>query len=268
MTSPAPGRFDIIVTGGAISVSPPVPNDPNCSARRVPGGVGAPGAAPYVQLMSNTSQGIRSSGNTTSTGEAIEPAGTQPKIKGLARVGGLGTGDVLAGFDKAAFQSYGLKQAANAAMSEATVTAYTETLSRLIADRNVKLGNTLTVWWFTGQADVTADDDVMAWFSEPPEQTSGAAERHARTLLTAIATGQRNDLAGSRFVALLLSGAAGRVMVREVEQGSFEELVAHTESWFRDLSMVARDGKGLARDPKFLAVAGGLVRDLKDWLFP
>jgi CRISPR-associated protein Csd1 len=62
----------------------------------------------------------------------------------------------------------------------------------------------------------------------------------------------------------MLSGAAGRVMVREVMQGTFEELVLHTEAWFHDLAIVARDGKELAHDPKFLAVAGSLVRDLKD----
>lgn len=198
------------------------------------------------------------------TGEIVEPLPTQPKIRGLAGVGGLGTGDVLAGFDKAAFQSYGLDQAANAAMSEATATAYTETLNRLISERNVKLGNLLAVWWFSGETEIPAEDEVMAWFSEPPEQTAGASERRAHALLTAIRSGQRADLAGNRFVALMLSGAAGRVMVREVMQGSFEELAQHTESWFRDLSVVARDGRGLAPDPKFLAVAGSLVRELKD----
>lgn len=198
------------------------------------------------------------------TGESVEPVATQPKVRGLAGVGGLSVGDVLAGFDKAAFQSYGLEQAANAAMSEATATAYAETLSRLIAERNAKLGNALAVWWFIGQDQVRPEDEVMAWFNEPPEQTAGAAERRAHTLLAAIRTGQRDDLAGSRFVALMLSGAAGRVMVREVMQGSFEELVAHTGAWFHDLAIIARDGKGLAHDPKFLAVAGSLVRDLKD----
>lgn len=198
------------------------------------------------------------------TGEIVEPMPTQPKVRGLAGVGGLGTGDVLAGFDKAAFQSYGLDQAANAAMSEATATAYTETLNRLISERNVKLGNLLAVWWFSGEADIPAEDEVMAWFSEPPEQTAGAAERRAHALLSAIRSGRRTDLSGNRFVALMLSGAAGRVMVREVMQGSFEELAQHTEIWFRDLSVVARDGRGLAPDPKFLAVAGSLVRELKD----
>lgn len=198
------------------------------------------------------------------TGESVDPVATQPKVRGLAGVGGLSVGDVLAGFDKAAFQSYGLEQAANAAMSEATATGYTETLSRLISERNVRLGNVLAVWWFTSQDQIRPEDEVMAWFNEPPEQTAGAAERRAHSLLTAIRTGQRSDLVGSRYVALMLSGAAGRVMVREVIQGGFEELVVHTEAWFRDLAIVARDGKGLAPDPKFLAVAGGLVRDLKD----
>jgi CRISPR-associated protein Csd1 len=196
------------------------------------------------------------------TGEAIDPVATNPKIKGLAGVGGLSMGDVLAGFDKAAFQSYGLEQAENAAMSEVTATAYAETLNRLIANKSIKLGNTIATYWYTGDEDI--QDEVMSWFTEPPEQTAGAAERRAHDLLTAIRTGQRADLANARFVSLLLSGAAGRVMVREVMQGSFEELVAHTEAWFRDLAIVARDGKGLAHDPKFLAVAGSLVRELKD----
>lgn len=200
------------------------------------------------------------------TGETINPVTTNPKIKGLAGVGGLSMGDVLAGFDKAAFQSYGLKQAANAAMSEATATAYAETLNQLIANKGIKLGNTIATYWYTGDEEI--QDEVMSWFTEPPEQTAGAAERRAHDLLTAIRTGQRTDLANARFVALLLSGAAGRVMVREVMQGSFEELVAHTEAWFRDLSIVARDGKGLAHDPKFMAVAGSLVRELKDFPSP
>lgn len=198
------------------------------------------------------------------TGQCVEPAATHPKVVGLAAVGGDNKGDVLASFDKDAFQSYGLKQSANAAMSAATATAYAETLKRLIAEKGIKLGNALSVYWFTGQDAPPAQDDAMSWFTQPPEQTAGAAERRARDLLTAIRTSRRPDLAGSRFVSLLLSGAAGRVMVREVMQGSFEELATHTEAWFSHLTIVARDGKGLARDPKFLAVAGSLVRELKD----
>ncbi|MEW6038810.1 MAG: type I-C CRISPR-associated protein Cas8c/Csd1 [Pseudomonadota bacterium] len=196
------------------------------------------------------------------TGEVVEPMPTHPKIKGLAGVGGLGTGDVLAGFDKQAFQSFGLEQAANAAMSEETATAYAETLNRLISEKSIKLGNVLSVYWF--DQNIPLDDDPLSWLKEPEEQAAAGAELKAKKLLQAIRSGQRPDLSNNVYYSLLLSGAAGRVMVREVMHGSFETLVANTEHWFSHLAIVARDGKTLAPTPKFLAVAGSLVRDLKD----
>lgn len=200
------------------------------------------------------------------TGELVEPAITHPKIRGLTGVGGLGTGDVLVGFDKQAFQSYGLEQSANAAVSEEAATAYAETLNRLISEKSVKLGNVLAVHWFAEA--VPEDDDPLAWLKEPPEQTEASAELKARQLLQAIRTGQRPDLAKNRYVALALSGAAGRVMVREVMEGSFEALVKNVDRWFADLSIVARNGKWLCKPQKFLAVAGALVRELDELASP
>jgi len=196
------------------------------------------------------------------TGELVEPLPTHPKIKGLAGVGGLGTGDVLVGFDKQAFQSYGLEQSANAAISEDEATAYSETLNQLIAEKGTKLGNVLAVYWFTEA--VQQEDDPLSWLKEPQEQAAASAELKARELLQAIHSGKRPDLAQSRFVALMLSGQAGRVMVRDIMEGSFETLAANVERWFSDLSIVARDGKGLCPAPKFLAVAGAMVRELDD----
>jgi CRISPR-associated protein Csd1 len=46
--------------------------------------------------------------------------------------------------------------------------------------------------------------------------------------------------------------------------GQFIELVVNIEAWFTDLAIVHREGDGFAPDPKFLAVGGALVRDLKD----
>ncbi len=201
------------------------------------------------------------------TGALVEPALTHPvKIKGLAGVGGLGTGDVLVGFDKQAFQSYGLEQSTNAAVSEEAATAYAETLNRLISEKSIRLGNVLAVYWFTEA--VLQDDDPLVWLKEPPEQTEASAEIKARQLLQAIRTGHRPDLAQNRYVALALSGAAGRVMVREVMEGSFETLVTNVERWFTDLSIIARDGKGLCKPQKFLAVAGALVRELDELASP
>jgi CRISPR-associated protein Csd1 len=196
------------------------------------------------------------------TGELIQPVMTHPKIKGLAGVGGLGTGDVLAGFDKEAFQSYGLEQATNAAMSEETATAYAETLSDLIRRKRVKLGSTLATYWFF--ETVPDEYDPLPWLIEPTDQTQTAAELKARELLRAIHDGRHPDLANNRYAALILSGAAGRVMVREIIEGSFESLVSNIEQWFSHLSIVDREGKGLTPRPKFFSVVNAIEFLLKD----
>jgi CRISPR-associated protein Csd1 len=53
-------------------------------------------------------------------------------------------------------------------------------------------------------------------------------------------------------------------MVRDWMEGSFEELIVRVDQWFSDLEIVARDGGHAAHDPKFLAVCGSIMRDLKD----
>src|SRR5439155_25701132 len=77
-------------------------------------------------------------------------------------------------------------------------------------------------------------------------------------------SGARADLGDNRYYALTFSGASGRVMVRDWMEGRFEDLVRNIDAWFSDLAIVARDGEGHAREPKFMAVCGALVRELKD----
>lgn len=198
------------------------------------------------------------------TGELVQPLATHPKISGLSGVGGLGMGDVMVGFDKAAFGSFGFEQSANAAMCAAAAQQYADGLNDLIRNHSRKLANALVVHWFKEQ--ISQDDDPLAWLDglESDEQTAAAAQSKARGLLAAIRQGQRSDLGDNRYYAMTLSGASGRVMVRDWMEGSFEELVRNVEAWFDDLQIVARGGEGLARDPKFMAVAGSLIRELKD----
>lgn len=196
------------------------------------------------------------------TGETLTPLSTQPKITGLSGVGGLGTGDVMAGFDKAAFCSFGLEQASNAAMGEKPAREYVDALNHLIKNHSRKLANTLVVHWF--KEVVKPEDDPLGFLYEPPELAEAAAKNSARQLLAALRTGQRVTLANNRYYAMTLSGASGRVMVRDWMEGSFEELVARIERWFGDFEIVARDGGRIAPDPKFLAVCGAIMRDLKD----
>jgi CRISPR-associated protein Csd1 len=198
------------------------------------------------------------------TGETVKPLPTHPKITGLSGVGGLGTGDVMVGFDKAAFGSYGLDQSANAAMGAEATQKYVDGLNDLVRNHSRKLGNSLVAHWFKDQVPVENDPLAFLYEFESEEQTEAAALGAARRLLESIRSGELADLGRNRFYALTLSGAAGRVMVRDWMEGGFEDLLRNVVAWFTDLAIVSRYGQGQARDPKFMAVCGALVRDLKD----
>lgn len=201
------------------------------------------------------------------TGAMTQPLATHPKITGLSTVGGLNMGDVMVGFDKSAFRSFGLDKSANAAMSEAAAQQYVDGLNDLIRNRSRKLGNGLVVHWY--KDTVVQEDDLLDILMGPDsaETTEAAAVLAVRRLLNGIRSGERPDLGANRYYALTLSGAAGRVMVRDWMEGGFEDLARQIERWFSDLSITNRDGKGLAPNPKFMAVCGALLRkreELKD----
>lgn len=197
------------------------------------------------------------------TGVYVEPAKTHPKIEGLADVGGLSAGDVLIGFDKDAFQSYGLKQSANAATSELAAAEYCVAVNHLIKQSGKRFAGAKTIYWFKDK-DTPPGDDPLPWMIEGSKQEELDARERARKLLESIRNGQRPDLKSNHFYAATLSGASGRVMLRDWIEGPFDELVANVEHWFSDLSIVRRDGGGLARTPKFFAVLGATVRELDD----
>ncbi|MDD5307787.1 MAG: type I-C CRISPR-associated protein Cas8c/Csd1 [Deltaproteobacteria bacterium] len=196
------------------------------------------------------------------TGVSVEPAATHPKIEGLSDVGGSGVGTVLVGFDKDAFTSYGLEQSANAPMSEETANAYRAALNHLLKHQSRTLAGAKVVHWFKDKLAV--EDDPLAWLVESEKQVERDANRRAAEMLSALRSGKRPDLAENRYFAMTLSGAGGRVMVRDWMEGSFEELVSNVNAWFDDLAIVHREGGRLAPEPKFLAVLGATVRELKD----
>jgi CRISPR-associated protein Csd1 len=192
------------------------------------------------------------------TGKMTTPLLTHPKVGGLAGVGGLGTKDVMVGFDKSAFCSYGFDQAKNAAMNEVAARGYVDALEHLISNHYRKLANTLVVHWF--KEAVKPEDDPLDFLYEPPVLTEAAAQNSVRQLLAALRTGQRVTLENNRYYAMTLSGASGRVMVRDWMEGSFEELVARIDRWFADLEIVAQSDGGLARAPKFNEACLSMVR--------
>jgi CRISPR-associated protein Csd1 len=219
--------------------------------RHLISGGGASQAAPKVKEM-----------RCFVTGDLVAPVATNPKITGLASVGGLPTGDAMVSFDKDSFRSFGLEQGENAAISEDAAGAYRAALNHLIQASSTQLRGAKVVHWFSWK--LAPADDPLSWLEAGSEESELSAGRRAADLLRSIRTGQRVDLLGNRYFALTLSGAAGRVMVRDWMEGQFESLVAAVDAWFSDLAIVRRDGAALARCPKFLAVVGALGRDLSE----
>lgn len=206
------------------------------------------------------------------TGNQRPPAATHSKITGLSGVGGLSMGDVMVGFDKAAFQSYGLEKSNNAAMAEEAAQQYVDGLNHLIRQQKEATSknpsrrtNAMMVYWFKEHIPPEDDPLSMLYGMETEEQQTVSALTQARKLLQSIRSGERSTLGDNHYYAMTLSGASGRVMVRDWMDGQFVQLVANVEAWFADLTIVHRDGGDrLAPDPKFLAVGGALVRELKD----
>ncbi len=217
------------------------------------------------------------------SGELVRPATTQNKVSGLSDVGGLPTGDVISSFDKDAFGHFDFKQGENAAMSEEMVKTFTDALNHLIQHRSVRMAETKIVYWYSRQ--IADQDDVIRDIfagvalnegesatqhnrSVPSERKLLQAESTARKLLDAIRTGQRDDLKSCQFFAITLSGNSGRVVIRDWMQGRFEQLAESIDAWFRDLSIVRRDGRDVVHQHKFAAVLAATVRDLKDVASP
>jgi len=195
------------------------------------------------------------------TGKPVTPLPTHPKISGLGAVGGLAIGSSLISFDKSAFASFGLEQSANAAVSEEAAMRYRAGLNHLIATGE-RIRSVIVGFWFSKVVD--DDEDPLAYLFEGDKTTEADAQNRMRKLLKAIQDGERPDLADCLYYTLTVSGAAGRVMIRDWQEGPFQALVEATNAWFDDLEIAIPNGANTINPPKFLAVAATTVRDLDD----
>ncbi len=196
------------------------------------------------------------------SGSLVKPVKTHPKIENLSDVGGISSGDVLIGFDKESFCSYGLSQSENAAVGEQAVASYRTALNHLIKKTGQRIAGTKVVHWFKKR--LPDDDDPLNFLIDPPEIEEISATQSLNRMLKSVKDGKRTGFLQNHYYAMILSGASGRIMLRDWIEGDFEELVTNITHWFEDLSITRSDGSGLARDPKFIAVLGSTVRDLKD----
>jgi CRISPR-associated protein Csd1 len=187
------------------------------------------------------------------TGEFTEPERTHLKISGLASVGGQPAGDVLVGFDKDAFCSFGFSQGENASISAAGMAGYRFGLNELLKRSSVRVGNTRVAFWFKERVE-DAENPLWALLGAPSQVDDLAARQRAIDFLRSVHAGRARPLEGNRYYALTLSGAGGRVMVRGWMEGSFESLASAIADWFSDLQITSLAGDSCAPPPSL----GGL----------
>lgn len=192
------------------------------------------------------------------SGETVIPAATHGKLGGLTQVGGQSSGSALIGFDKEAFTSYSLSQSQNAACSAEAVATYLNALQHLIEKAPPPLAGTMFLTWY--KEPIPEEDDLfhLDVLDNPQAEEAGALAKVER-LLKSIEDGQRPDLLNNRYYILQISGAGGRIMVRDWLQGDYKELVTNFKRWFEDLALVSPNGLAIARDFKLSAALTRLV---------
>lgn len=191
------------------------------------------------------------------TGEDTVPMKTVPPITGLVAVGGHARGDALICFDKSAFCSYDKKKSANAPVSETAFFAVKAALDHLLKKAPI-LANMKFVHWY--EQDIAAEDDPvlsanflginMLMDDEEDEEVSEeekkrkarSAENQASKLIKSVKTGEKIPHLHSQYTIVLLSGVNGRVMVRQYEHGSYEELQRNIDLWNEQLELEALNG--------------------------
>lgn len=202
------------------------------------------------------------------TGELSEPMTTVPKVSGLMSVGGHTSGDAFLCFDKDAFRSYGLKQSANAVVSEAAMTAVNAALGELIRKADVLAGAKMIHWY---SCQIEKQEDMLSMLfggdmveGEEEETSDGEEEREAfaaaQALIQSIREGKLAGKPDVMYYIMPLSGAGGRMMVRGWQEGSYEELYENACLWFEDLRLILPGGQGMTRPPKLKALC---IRMLK-----
>jgi len=191
-------------------------------------------------------------------GEPVTPLYSHSKITGLNIVGGQSMGTVLIGFDKDAFQSFGLKQSQNAACSENAVALYRAALDELVKKAPRPLAGALYLHWY--KEAIPAECDLLKGFDTGEDEISiRNALSNATRLINAAREGVRPSLLNNRYYILVLSGAGGRIMVRDWIQGNYSELVANVQLWFDDLLIVSESGRGRSGYAKLWAYLVRLV---------
>lgn len=209
-----------------------------------------PVVAAYWKKLRNEDDAPVSTGGFTClvTGVRVSEPANFPKVKRVP--GGMTSGVPLVSFNSPAFESYGWKGNENAAISRAAAEACSTALERLIhpafpdprpdhqgktlKPRNVRLGSTtlVTYWASSEAANVEVDMFGIALSSSGDPAIVGELYRSWRK-------GHRAAIEDTtRFYTLTLSGAQGRMVVRDWFETTLANAQNSLEAYFDDLRIV------------------------------
>lgn len=228
------------------------------------------------------------------TGELTTPLETVPKVSGLQQVGGHSAGEALLCFDKAAFCSYGLKQSANAPVSEEAFSVVKEALNDLLKgspamyrrdssrpfqpSAPIYAGLKFVHWYdcpispeedpipaaflFDGFGGPEEDGELTPEARQEREaQEQRQARREADRLVAGVRTGERPLPLRCQYHILLISGNNGRAVVRRYEHGSYAALQKSLQLWEEDLCLADNYGTGTLRPCRLTARLSRLVKN-------
>ena len=199
------------------------------------------------------------------TGKLTIPTATVPPISGLSVVGGHARGDALICFDKDAFCSYGLKQGANAPVSEDAFAGVKAALDELLKKAPVLSGMKF-VHWYDKPVEAECDcidsiicsafndeDDEDADLRQEPDVDPKLARDQANEHIASVKAGTTVHDLPNLYYILLLSGVGGRVMVRSYEVGNYGQLTENLRKWESDLSLINSSGTAAIKPAKLSA---------------
>ena len=201
------------------------------------------------------------------TGDLTEPVKTVPAVQGLISVGGHTKGDSFICFDKDCYQSYGFKQAANAAVSEEAVTAVNSALAELMKKAPPPLAGAKNIHWFSEETenDVTKLPDLGFGGDDSEEDKSEKLdedEQRVQKMFRALRENTLPPMPKNRYYMMSLSGVNGRVMIRSYDEGTYNELCNNLRTWFDDLSIC--EPKYGYRYPKLFRIYSRLLKYSSD----
>lgn len=215
------------------------------------------------------------------TGEVRPIARTHEKIKGV--IGGQGAGGTIAGFNDAAYESYGLSQSFNAPVGETVAFKYVNALNALLdgpkKNRHRILLSDATVAFWTDQPSALEDffTQFAAKGSRVVEDVGEAQDEVTRVRLQSILEAIRRGKAdpdsldvpeGTAYHILALSPNSARIAVRFYHRDTIGVLVENLAAHYEDMVLVRRPPTGKWKsDPEFPSLKDLLeqtARDKKD----